>query len=238
MIATSATEDAPQTPAAPHEGRAEDQPRLARAEVARLTLELRAVTRKAEIVEQTRAGSEPHGDEAADVDIAGARELVASTLAQRLDARRSELAAELEDARAEAARLVESAHQRAEEYVARAHDVVLAALLHPDEPVEPLPPLPLEAVPDAHPPTPPEVGEEPTLVVPALDGTTGFAAMVAAVQAYLTQGAVAAPSAASSRTAGAQRPRQPLRTRVLHVDVILPLIAVVAVLLILIAWVG
>jgi hypothetical protein len=192
-----------------------DERRSARADVARLRLELRALLRKAEILEAS--GKPAQATEAPDVDITAARELLAVSLRTQIDARRAELAAELSEARSEAARLVESAHQRADEYVAAAHDLVIGAALDPDQVLEPLSPLPLEVVADPRPATMPE------------------RTVVAAMQAYLAQATVSGPAAAP---VSARRSRPPLRKRVLHLDVMLPLIAVAAVLLILLAWVG
>lgn len=241
---------APESGASTH---LEEDLRLARADVARLKLELRSVTRKADDAEQLLAAAEPVADEAAGFDAAAARELLVATLRPHLEARRAELAAELEEARAEASRLLQSAHQRAEEYVAGAHDVVFSALLRPGEEIGPLPPLPLEIVTDTRPSSTPEavaearpssasevVPEQAVPVAEPADGTHGVGAMLGALQAYLAHAAGAAPAAAAAFTTARRprQPREPLRTRLLHADVVLPLIAVVAVLLILIAWVG
>jgi len=236
-MATSAAEQV-LLPAAPrHSGGAQEELWRARAEVARLKLELRAVTRNADAVEQAEDTSAPLPEEAAEFDLAGARELLASSLTHQLDTRRSELAAELDEARAEAAHLVESAHKRAEAYVAAAHDTVLAAAVHPEEPVGPLPPLPLEVVPDAPRPSASEVVTEEPTVSMRPEGVTGIETMVAAMQALLTHAAVA-PATTVAPVVAVRRARPPLRTRLLHADVILPLIAVLAVLIVLIAWVG
>jgi hypothetical protein len=235
---SAATEDAIVSAEPREDAGAQDELRHARFDVARLTLELRKLTREADSIEALDGTTEPFVDDV-DFDLAAARELLASSLSQRLDARRAELAAELEAARGEAARLVESAHRRAAEYVAAAHDDVFGAVFHPDQPLGPLPSFPLAVVADTPSPSPSDgvTADDPTLLVPPQDGTVGFEVMVAAMQAFLTQAAVASPGSAAP-VAVARRPRAPLRARLLHADVILPLIAVAAVLVILIAWVG
>jgi hypothetical protein len=203
MIASAAAEGSAVTTALQDGVGTDEKLRLARAEIARLKLELRAVTHRADALEQLHGGTEPLDVAADGPDVTAACELLALSLGQHLDARRAALSAELSEARTAATRLVESAHQRAQEYVAGAHDLVLAVALHPDESLAPLPALPLEVVPDI-----------PQCSAP-----------------------VAGPVAVA-RAMAPPRPRPPLRSRLLHVDVILPLLAVVAVLLILIAWVG
>jgi hypothetical protein len=202
MIAWAAAEGSAVTTTLQDGVGTDEKLRLARADIARLKLELRAVTRKADALEQLHGATEPLDVAADGPDVTAACEL-AFSLGQHLDARRAALSTELSEARTAATRLVESAHQRAQEYVAAAHDLVLAVALHPDESLAPLPALPLEVVPD-----------------------------------ILQCSAAVAGPVAVSHTMAAPRPRSPLRSRLLHVDVILPLLAVVAVLLILIAWVG
>jgi hypothetical protein len=239
MAMSAATEDATLSAAPQTDAGSQEELRQARFDVARLRLALRKLTHEADGVEALDGTTEPVVDDAVEFDLAAARELLASSLSQRLDARRAELAADLEAARAEAARLVESAHRRAAEYVAGAHDDVFGAVFHPDQPLGPLPALPLEVVADPGGPSPSEgtPAGEATLLAPSQGGAIGFEAMVAVMQAFLTQAAVAGPAPAAP-VAVVRRPRRPLRTRVLHADVILPLIAVAAVLVILIAWVG
>jgi hypothetical protein len=231
----TAAED-PTLSAAARNGGAAEELRKARAEVARLKLELRGVSRKAEAAEQAQATNESTADDDAELDLVAARGLLASSLASQVDVRRAELAAELAEARSEATRLIESAHRRAEEYVSAAHDVAFAAVVSPQDPVGELSPLPLEVVPDAEQPAP-EIVSEPTVLMQPPSGNAGFEAIVTAMQAYLTHAAVV-PQSVAAPARSVRPPRPPLRTRVLHADVLLPLIAVVAVLIILIAWVG
>jgi len=175
----------------------------ARAATARLALELRTLSHKAEVAER-----EMGGGAVADSSAAGARDLLTACLAQYIDARRSELAEELDEARAEAASVVASAHRRAEAYVAAAHDDVLGALAHPTGSLPPLAPLP------------PVV--DPTDIPPP-DSTAVLA--------------VAGASPPLRRAVMSPR-RQLAWKRLLYPDVLLPLVAVVAVLIVLLAWVG
>ena len=212
----------------PADERAEHIMRSSRAELARLSLELRAIRHKADVAEHTHVAVAP-SPVAAGVDLPGARELLRSSLGEWVNTRREELAAELEEARHEAARIVASAHRRAEAYVAEAHDGVLATLLHPEQQLAPLPPLPPVVVPDElarQAPAPARTD------IAAAAGSSEAAATVAAILA-----AVQPPLATVADTPPAS-PRPPMWRRLLYADVLLPMIAALAVLIVLLAWVG
>jgi hypothetical protein len=226
---------------------------LSRAEVARLSLELRAVRRRADDAERAAAGT-PFAPPAvpSDVDAASVHDLVRSSLAHHLDARRRELDHELEGAKVEASRVIASAHRRAEAYVAAAHDDVLAALACPGSALRPLSPLPPVVVADelSSNAMPPAANE----TLHGLGGpeTLSLVGIAAAMQSYLAASPVAAmvpalataqvPTTAPLADAMAEpRPKSPgpaLWKRLLYPDVLLPLIAAVAVLIVLLAWVG
>ena len=238
----------------------------ARADVARLSLELRVARRKADAAERSTAALEVPEPTIGDVDLQGARDLLQASLSERVAVRRAELAVELEQTRVESARVVASAQRQAEAYVATAQDDVLAALFHPGNPLRPLSPLPTIDIAPPMDGTPDESVEDaddiarrdevaPPLAVsvPAADGqatTAGVAAILAALQPFLVAQA-AAPAAVTVPIATAPiatavapvaplpgPPRPPVWSRLLYADVLLPLIAVVVVLVILIAWVG
>jgi hypothetical protein len=223
--------------------------RSARAGVARLSLELRVARHNAEVAEQ-RLDAE---DEATIVDLPAARELLRTSLSQAVDLRRAALATEVEEARLEAARIVASAHRRAEAYLAAAHDGVLATVIDPARTLAPLPPVPPTVVPDDDPAEPESAPvREGAAVAPVSATALEVASILAALQLHPTTplqpvalpvgvGPAAGPVHAPAPPVPAPvppRPRVPLRSRLMHADVLLPLIAVVAVLLVLLAWVG
>jgi len=268
LVLTSA-ETIPDSPARPAEGgdRAADDDvqdllRSARADIARLSLQLRSIRRKADDAER-RAGTAALGDEGA--DIAAARRLLQAGLRDRLDARRRELADELDKARAEAARVVASACRRADAYVAAAHDSVLASVLSPDEGLAPLPRLSpaidlddLVGPDDAGAPPTDDIGTGPAPIA-SPEGAPDIATLPSP---FAEQGAMAwaaatglpatpypspllPPAAGAGLPSGAQAPAQGSRiagpapwSRLLFADVLLPLIAAVVVLVILLAWAG
>lgn len=220
--------------------------RAARAEVAQLSLALRAANHELELAEQRR----PELDAAlGEVDLAGARQFLRIVLEQHVAARRTELADELEETRTEAARIVASAEERADAHVATAREAALAALLQPAQPLPPLPPLPAAVDDEDGPaaPAPDEPGRETTVshlqevVADGADTTAlGIASILSALQPVLAAQAVQpSPAAQPALTVRAVRtPRPSLASRLLFADVLLPMIAVVVVLIVLIAWVG
>ena len=268
VVVTSA-ETIPDSPARPAEGgdRAADDDvqdllRSARADIARLSLQLRSIRRKADDAER-RAGTAALGDEGA--DIAAARRLLQAGLRDRLDARRRELADELDKARAEATTRAASACRRADAYVAAAHDSVLASVLSPDEGLAPLPRLSpaidlddLVGPDDAGAPPTDDIGTGPAPIA-SPEGAPDIATLPSP---FAEQGAMAwaaatglpatpypspllPPAAGAGLPSGAQAPAQGSRiagpapwSRLLFADVLLPLIAAVVVLVILLAWAG
>lgn len=211
----------------------------ARAEIARLSLELRAVGRKADDAERATPGV---ALATIDADLAGAREFVRSSVVHHVDARRAEMDKELEEARLHAARIVASAQRRAEAYVAAAHDDVLAALAVPGASIPSLRPMP--PVIDPADLVPPHAGDETVARTLGSEAALGVAGMVAALQPLLTSSAAPAaiPAIATLQLPGVMSqpspPRPPLWRRLLYADVLLPMIAALAVLIVLLAWVG
>jgi hypothetical protein len=204
--------------------------RSTRAELARLSLELRVAGYKADLEEQSQSAIDPASG---GFDLSGARRLLQWSLTERLDARRLQLAQELDAARLEAARIVASAHRRADAYVTEAHEGVLGTLLRPGELLRPLPPLPPTVVPHE---SAPDLAVAPAVAAPLAPEATPMVAVAPAV-------AVPAPTPPPTATlpprpADLDEPRPAWWSRLLYADVLLPLIAVCAVLVVLLAWVG
>lgn len=197
-----------------------------RASIARLSLELRAVRYTADLAEQSQEVIDPA---IGGFDLAGGREWLKTALGERVNARRAELAADLDRARDEATRIVASAQRRADQYLGVAHDAVLLALHQPGEPLPALPPLPPAVVAVEIEPNPLDVIEPP-----AENTAADVGAIVAALQPYLAGLTMPQPA----RAPVPRRPRPPLKKRLLHIDVLLPLIAVIVVAIVLLAWAG
>lgn len=228
--------------------------RAARADVARLSLALRSVRHRADTAARRAADAESCSS---DFDPPAARELLRSSLEVSIEARRRDLTTELEQARADATRVVASAQRRADAYVASAQSAAMTALLQPGQPLAPLPPLPPAVDPDEN--ALPvflfrDEAPAPQLVPaahersPSADQATavGFASILAALQPLIA--GQSAPPVAPSASAGApapvlapptpKPPRPSLASRLLFADVLLPLIAVVVIVIVLLAWVG
>lgn len=224
---------------------------LARADLAMLALELR-VLRRDLVVAEAASDLRP-----AEADLPeGAGKLLATALEQWVSRRRSELVVDVDRARAEAARLVTAAHGEAATVVTAAREEMLAVLLDGADPRLLDPPI-LRVVrgerPALEPSTP--VQREPKTAVPVVpaEHAPETVAPVAAVQG--------APEAAARATAPAGQPELPgppagrtwspqpsppatalprlsYWARYLYADVVLPLVAVLIVVVVLLAWVG
>lgn len=207
--------------------------RSARADVARLSLQVRTAQD-----EFDRAQQRPL------VDRTSARELLQTSLDEVVLARRRELSRVLDEERRAAERVVAEAHEEAAAIVAAA----LAARVQNDEhaagaaAVATAPSDPGAPASAIDPPTPavPMIKPPPPSAVPPPE----YLAQVvqAAVTATLAQVGVAAlaggmrPAPQGRASVVANRPS--FRRRLLHLDVLLPLIAVLLVFLVLLAWVG
>jgi hypothetical protein len=168
------------------------------------------------------------GAEAELIDIEGAKAFLRTSLDHQLRQRRAELDAEVDAARLTAARLVADAHEEAVGILAAANEAIVGTLLEgltSHVGAEVTPTLRVvgseldraqERARDAHPTAP----AQPPAPAPALAPAPAPASATAPV-----------PVAVSAA------PKWGVRS-FLYVDVLLPLVAVVLVLLVLLAWVG
>jgi hypothetical protein len=203
--------------------------RAARAGIAMLSLQLRSAQQDAENAEQ-------RADER---DFSGARELIDASLASWIESRRHLMAQELEQAREDAGDLVSTAHAEAADVVARASEESLAVLLAgtrirvdgpapslrvvPEQPVEPV----TAPAPGAHPSVPLVV--TPPVVERAAEPAPGVVVEPAPARE---------PAVAPSTPAEPPTPVPARAKPLLHLDVLLPMVAVLVVLIVLLAWVG
>lgn len=187
-----------------------------RADLARLSLEVRQAQRAAE-----RAEGDSAEGEAADT---GTAEQPGPDLESQQAARRDELAAALAQARVEAAERVAAARAEAEELVAAA----------PSQP-----PAPPQAQPPATQPLvtqPPLAPQNPTPAQPVVAEGASVEALAALLAQLLRQAPelgraterVAVPAAAGERPG--------ILARVMHLDVVLPLLAGLIVAIVIVAW--
>lgn len=202
--------------------------RSARAEIALLALELRVLCRDVAMAE-AEADRRPEDPELPP----GAGELLATALEQRVAARRSELVADAEQARAEAARLVTAAQDEAAAVVAAARDEMLAVLLDGSDPRFLNPPA-LRVVRDALPALTSSAAPDASAPQPAPSSP-------AARQTLPPPPSLADPptiGCTADDVATTAPPRMSFWARYLYVDVLLPLVAVLIVVVVLLAWVG
>jgi len=223
--------------------------RSARADMARLSLQLRALKHQETVLE----GAAPERDAAeTSSERPSAREYLRTDLEARFATRRASLPSEIAQAHAAAARRVLGAHNEAAVLVSAARDEllrVLGGLRVPASPQETSgtmagrslrssdgeavvsslqPPL---LVPD---PAEPQVFPGPPVqaVAPPLGD---FAAPVPlGFETHSTSTTV--PAVASPQQKTRLPPQRSLRAQFLHVDVVLPLVAVAIVLIVLLAW--
>lgn len=190
-------------------GDLEQEVRAARADVARLRLQLRTLE-----YEAARAEDPPADDAAARKE--RARDLCRAIVEPRLEARRAELAAELDRERTTAAATLRSARAEAAAIVAVARTELVAALL----PTVAAPPAPAPAAEPATPaPAPEPPPPVPQVWVPP------HPAPPEAPIAPMPTVSVAAPPATTPRWRG-----------FLYTDVLLPMLAALAVIVVLLAW--
>lgn len=200
-----------------------------RAEVALLALQLRTAIFEAEQAEAESAQALRRAEA-----LEAERTLLRVSLEERQRRLRVELAAALEEARAAAAATIAEARREAVSLVAAARARAAEA----------------EAVVEAEAAVAPEA-DEPEVVGVAVPTPSGAAAPpVPPDQLAEVVRAVVAATLAEARAAGlAAGPRVvavdprlleggPMRRRVLHADVVLPLVAVLLVFVVLVAWVG
>lgn len=221
--------------------------RSARAGIAMLSLRLRTVLD--EVVVTERASPE--------VDLVHARELAISSLEKHLWLRRRELAEELEQARADVAFTVTAARSEAAELVAAASEETRQILLAGLSPVPAGPPslrVVSEGAADAvaphadsslDVPTAP-VHESPTASIAAPTAPNDVAAPATATvhieldasrsRSDAPAEPVAGEATGVNTTAEGSARRGP--SRYLYADVVLPMIAVLVVVVVLLAWVG
>lgn len=270
--------------------------RTARANIARLSLELRVVLNDA-----TAAESEGDNLGGATIgsDLIAAREFLRSALDSRIEERRRELASQVEEGRAEAARRIEAAQIEARALVDSARAELLAVLLKGTQPapvtpvdlvthVDPVTPASLRIVADQvfradHPAGANHNGSIPTSGNDAAAGYEVEAPLVQDHDPLLPTEAVVTATSAPEQTSpavpepetqqdpdpvaasdgtrepGAVRTAEPLLTdlpdqlgpqvakarqggsywaKFLYLDVALPLIAVLVVTIVLLAWLG
>ena len=224
--------------------------RTARAGIAILSLQLRSVQQAAGVAE---AQETAWPDEAV-------REFLGSSLEARLARRRDEMARELDQVRSDAARLVLATRATAAELVAQAGEETLAVLLAgstarsaapslriiterlhpPDEPSR----GPVALAPDH-----PVVRTEPApTAVPRVEQLVPDTSPVAVVHEVavitlpeLANAAPVVPSAvvpAANPAPVSEAPRSSRVSRFLYADVLLPMVAVLLLLVLLLAWVG
>ncbi|MDP1818348.1 MAG: hypothetical protein Q8K58_00455 [Acidimicrobiales bacterium] len=245
----------PPRPAAPE---LDDALRSARAGAARVALQLRAAAHAPTpppALSRAGAASEPD-------------ELGALHPALRVDARRAELSDELEQVRNDAIRLMTAARAHAAAVAAAASEQALRALhqrpateppsslrvevepppeVAPERPPFPRFPAPTIAAPPAALPAtspaqtsaeeaPQRAGDTFVFVLPVAPGVAPGAGWPAAAPAGPF---TVVPPAAPPADAVAARPRsRPTWNKLLYVDVVLPMIAVLVLLVVLLAWVG
>lgn len=227
--------------------------RAARADVARLKLQVRAIEHGADAAE-VEAAAVGHVDV---VDLNGTQEFLRAALEHRLTARRRELADEVARAREEATRLVSAAHSEAAALVDAARGDMLNALLGQPA-VAPAPPGPhLRVVapePVARPAIPaehPAAGATPPLTDPAVAELLQLlqAVVTPQVSEQVTTGAtervtpafgaaLLPPPALAPGQVAESRTKASVVARFMYLDVILPLVAVLIVIVVLLAWVG
>ncbi len=239
----------------------EELMRTARADLAKLSLELRALQREATAAREAL----PADDDEPSLDLVSAQELLRTGVEARLARRRVERRAEIERAEHEAARRIADAEAEASALVDAARAELLRALAgrssmprsvqglaprtprpQPVEPEDEFPaasrwePLaaddadwrsmtevvPSVAAPSAAPPAPPPPPAPPA--VPQVPVT------LAVVEDDRPQLRVKAPVPQAGRPSGARR--QHRWQGLLHIDVLLPLIAVLIVVVLLLAW--
>lgn len=210
--------------------------RSARASVARIALQVRTTQYEVERVERSPS----------DEDRDAASTLLATSLAELVEDRRRDLLRGLDEARTEAAHAVSAARQEA---AARA--LAATAVVDDQRPAEPSAATAVAAPPVAEPAAdrPVPWPDPVTTVAPPPDPPVAAGLrpeelgllVQAAVTASLSQ--ITAAAIAANATAGSAAPtqvlvRRPLWRRFLYLDVALPLIAVLAVVVVLLAWVG
>lgn len=193
--------------------------RSSRSEIAKLSLALREALHEAAEAERLAGIGGEH------VDILAAHEVLGSALEPQLVARQAELAAEVERVQEDAARLISAAEAEATRVRAEAREELMGALLRGSSPVGP-PPAPL---------TPPAPTQVPTgAAAPVSPDAAGAELFVLPLPT--TPPAMATAIAAATRFGRQQR--RSLRARLLHADIVLPLIAAIIVLIVLLAWVS
>lgn len=191
-------------------GDLEQEVRAARADVARLRLQLRTLE-----YEAARAEDPPADDAAARKE--RARDLCRAIVEPRLEARRAELAAELDREHTIAAATLRSARAEAAAIVAVARTELVAALL---------PTLAIAPAPAAEPATPaPEPAPEPAPPVPQVWVPPPPAPPEAPIPPMPTVSVAAPPVATTPKWRG-----------FLYTDVLLPMLAALAVIVVLLAW--
>lgn len=218
--------------------------RPARASVAVLTLQLAQTRREAELLERAAVAD-------IDADVAASRLRLERTFAVERDALRHQLVAAIEDATAESALIVAAAREEADATVARAVQVALEELRG----------APIAAASDGAPPSlrvVPEVAVAEAAAEPVIDEIPEASAPLTArapepaAAAPEAAAVVVAPDVAITPASGAggndrflafASPTAPPRpggawAKYLYADVILPLVAVLVVLMVLLAWVG
>lgn len=227
----------------------EELVRSRRATTAMLALQLRAA-------EHDHPERDEPGQDDDEVDLNAARALLVAALDDRVARRRQELAEQLERERASAATVVSTAQAEAAALVATASDERLQVLLDGIQPTSGSTPS-LRVVSDADAlavaaavprvSADVELGDAPTAAaltiaahpaggLPAapVELAAVHAAAIAAASQLIRQSESAASPAASQGAPAART----FRGRWLYVDVLLPMVAVVIVLIVLLAWVG
>lgn len=222
-------------------GRSEDIERLIgseRAGVTLLSLELRAALRDAEVAEQVDGR----------VDLDGARELLRTSLDQQLASRRHRLGDQLAQTRMAAAAVVIAAQAEARTLLATASAEVVQVLVQ-DAALGPVLSAPSLRVVADHSRSP---GESADPTSPTAEGAVLATVTAAPPAGTLTPAPVApfpvAPVAPVAPAPCVPAPVEAIVThappdrsglaRYLYLDVVLPLIAVLIVVVVLLAWVG
>lgn len=187
--------------------------RSARADLARLRLQLRTVEREADDAERAAKG---------DVDALGLGGDLRSSIVSGIAQVRAERDADLERAREESRRWLRAAQDEADSILSAAKGDVIRALL--GGPRQDSPAVAPVVTPPPPPPPPPPAPPAPASPAPASPAPPPAAPPMPPL-----------PSAPATRPA-ARKPS--VKDRYLHADVMLPLIAVVIVVIILLAWVS
>ena len=229
--------------------------RSARAGIAILSLQLRSVQQAASVAEVQEA----------EWSVDAVRQFLGSSLESRLARRRDEMARELERVRSEAARLVLATRATAAELVAQAGEETLAVLLAGSTPLPAVPslriiterPYPMDEPgrrPEVLAPGHPAVRSDPAFTaIPPVERSVPDSPPVAAIHEVAvitlpettTASPVVPPTVvpapvvvAANPALVSEAPRPSRVSRFLYADVLLPMVAVLLLLVLLLAWVG